>query len=240
MPPNHRAAFLFDCRVTGSLPPDSDLHRRSGSIGWVRWRVLIPVKPPEVSKSRLQGATRASDRHADLVLAIQRDTITAIAAAIESGPLIRAAYLIGSVPLAPLPSGIEVLSDSGGGLNDALAQAAIRVSGDHPGDGIVAVVADLPALRPTELLDVLARAPEYGRGYVADQSGAGTTLLTASSHPLEPLFGRDSAERHRQSGAIALPAGPSVRTDVDTAEDLQRCLVLGVGEHTASMVAHLV
>jgi 2-phospho-L-lactate guanylyltransferase len=202
--------------------------------------VLIPVKPPEVSKSRLQGATRASDRHADLVLAIQRDTIIAIAAAIESGSLISAAYLIGSEPLTPLPSGIEVLPDSGGGLNEALAQAAMQVSSDHPGDGIVAVVADLPALRPAELLDVLARAPQHGRGYVSDLAGTGTTLLTAANQPLNPVFGRDSAERHRQSGAIALPAGPSVRTDVDTAQDLQRCLVLGVGEHTASMVAHLV
>jgi 2-phospho-L-lactate guanylyltransferase len=207
----------------------------------VRWRVLIPVKTLEESKSRLAGATQSASRHPELVRALQFDTIAAVVAAAATDDTIAAIYLVADEPPSPLPIGVSVLADPGGGLNRALAGAAADIAAQHPQDGIAAMVADLPALRPEELLAALSDASAFDRAFVRDRSGTGTTTLTAGpGQPLNPLFGDGSANRHRDSGAVEVPAGPSLRADVDTAADLQQCLVLGVGEHTADLVAHLI
>ncbi|MDQ1741129.1 MAG: 2-phospho-L-lactate/phosphoenolpyruvate guanylyltransferase, partial [Pseudonocardiales bacterium] len=129
----------------------------------------------------------------------------------------------------------------GGGLNPALAAAAAELARRFPGDGVAALVADLPALRAADLLAVLRRAPAAGRSFVRDLDGSGTTLLAAGpGEPLAPLFGPDSAQRHLDSGARELAAAASLRCDVDSAADLRRCLQLGVGMLTSQLVAHLV
>jgi 2-phospho-L-lactate guanylyltransferase len=154
--------------------------------------------------------------------------------------MIAGVYVVASKCPTDLPASVTVLVDGGGGLNAALAQAAQQLAAEHPEDAVVALLADLPALRPAELLDVLRQALAVRRGFVADADGSGTTMLTASSGTqLAPAFGVESARRHRESGALELNAGPGARRDVDTAADLEQCLVLGVGEHTAGMVAHL-
>lgn len=206
----------------------------------VRWRVLVPVKPAVSAKTRLQGATREWADHLDLVRAIQLDTLAA-AVATAGSDVVAGVYVVADHPMADAPSGTRWLADGGGGLNAALATAAEELRAAHPGDGVVALVADLPALRPHDLLDVLTSAAAAGRGFVTDAAGTGTTLLAAGGgRALQPLFGAGSAARHAASGALPLPAAAGVRQDVDTAEDLQRCLRLGVGAHTADMVAHLV
>jgi len=208
----------------------------------MRWRVLVPIKPAEVAKTRLRGATAAESGHARLVRALQRDTLAAVLAAAAEDPLIAGVYVIGAPSsFGELPAGVAVLPDRGQGLNDALTRASSAVRAVHPDEGHAALVADLPALRPRELLDVLRAAATTPRGFVPDAAGRGTTMLTAwPDQQLAPAFGDGSARRHRASAATELPAGPGARTDVDTAEDLRRCLALGVGEHTASMVGHLV
>jgi 2-phospho-L-lactate guanylyltransferase len=102
------------------------------------------------------------------------------------------------------------------------------------------MVADLPALRPQEILDVLDGASSCPASYVADAEGTGTTMLAARwPRDLAPQFGPGSAGRHEASGCLALPAGPGARQDVDTALDLGRCLRLGVGANTAAMLSEL-
>jgi 2-phospho-L-lactate guanylyltransferase len=208
----------------------------------VRWRVLLPIKRLDQSKTRLAGATHLPGDHPDLVRALQLDTLAAVATArAMEGAGISGVYIVSDEPPTPLPDGVTVLPDFGGGLNSALAAAAAELAERYPADGVAAMVADLPAMRPAELLAALAQATEYPRAFVPDRTGTGTTMLTAAPGlVLRPMFGAGSADHHRESGAAALSAGSSLRSDVDTVADLQRCLVLGVGEHTASMVAHLV
>lgn len=222
----------------------------------MQWRVLVPIKHAASAKTRLRSATREQARHAELVRAIQLDTLDAVLA-LRTHPLLgglfvvsgsAAAPLAGSVPghlrselgLA-LPAEIEVIADAGGGLNPALTAAAAELSRRFPADGVVAMVADLPALRAADLLAVLYQAPIAGRSFVRDAAGSGTTLLAAGPRSqLSPLFGPDSAQRHLASGALELEAAAGLRCDVDSAADLRQCLELGVGMLTSQLMADLV
>lgn len=204
------------------------------------WRVLVPIKHSSAAKTRLQGATRAPVEHARLVHAIQLDTLDAVLA-VTTHPLVAGLSVVSGQHQLALPAQIEVLQDRGGGLNAALAAAAAELAARFPADGVAAMVGDLPALRPSDLLAVLAAADGHPRSFVRDLQGTGTTLLAAGpGHQLGPQFGPGSAERHRESGAFELPAADSVRCDVDSADDLNACLQLGVGLLTSQMVAHLV
>jgi 2-phospho-L-lactate guanylyltransferase len=214
----------------------------------VQWRVLVPIKHGAPAKTRLRAATGADVQHADLVRAIQLDTLDAVLA-LRTHPLLGGLFVVSGQPDAQpdghraalptaLPAGIEILPDAGGGLNSALAAAAAELARRFPADGVVAMVGDLPALRAADLLAVLYQAPVTGRGFVRDLEGSGTTLLAAGpGSRLDPMFGPDSARRHLASGAAELTAGLSLRCDVDSAADLRRCLELGAGVLTSQLAA---
>ena len=108
------------------------------------------------------------------------------------------------------------------GLNGALRDGAAYARTRWPGDGVAALVGDLPAVRPDELAAALDAAAAHPAAFVPDSPGTGTTLLTARpGHVLEPRFGEGSAARHA-AVAARLTAGPGLRHDVDTADDLRR------------------
>ncbi|MEO7286544.1 MAG: 2-phospho-L-lactate guanylyltransferase [Jatrophihabitantaceae bacterium] len=203
------------------------------------WRVLVPIKPSSVAKSRLRPATRSQAEHADLVHAIQLDTLDAVLA-IATHPLVGGLSVVAERVSITLPAQIEILPDVGGGLNAALVAAAALVQQRFPDDGVVAMVADLPALRPADLLTVLAAALGHRRSFVRDLDGTGTTLLAvAAGELLDPRFGAQSATRHLDSGAAELAAAEGLRCDVDSVADLRHCLALGTGLLTSQLVASL-
>lgn len=185
--------------------------------------LLVPVKEGAAAKTRL----RADVDRRELMTAFARD---AIAAARQSA--LAEVVVVGDPSLGDL--GLTVLPDSGGGLNAAL-RAAARIAAGGP---VAAMLADLPCLRTEELDAALGSALESGeRCFVADAAGTGTTLLVAPAGDLDPRFGVDSARRHFESGARALSDPlPTLRQDVDTAEDLARAVRLGVGLGTAALL----
>ncbi|UQX89957.1 2-phospho-L-lactate guanylyltransferase [Jatrophihabitans telluris] len=208
---------------------------------FVAWRILIPVRPHAVGKTRLEGVTRP-DQHERLVRAMQADTIAAALAARAAQPGIIAGVVVISTSRAieDLPVGIELFPDPGTGLNGALSAAAQHWRRAAPGDGQLAMVADLPCLNSVSLLAVLAEAAHNERGFVADRQATGTTMLTAGAGAgLEPEFGTNSAAAHLRSGHVPLRAPDAARADADTEADLQACLRLGVGPHTAEVLALL-
>jgi 2-phospho-L-lactate/phosphoenolpyruvate guanylyltransferase len=209
----------------------TSLHRHAG-MAWGRvtrvgagWVVIVPVKQGPAAKSRLRGA-RPEIAHHHLARALVRDTLSAAARC----PAVDAVVVVGADPGLP---GIRVLADPGGGLNAALAHAAQRV----PTGNVAALLGDLPALDPAELAEALCGAAA-GRAFVADVAGSGTTLLAApAGAPLSPRFGPGSAAAHVASGARALGgAWPTLRHDVDTAEDLAAAAALGLGPHTGALL----
>jgi len=194
---------------------------------WVQWTVLVPVKALPAAKSRLADFSADAEAHARLVEAIRVDTLAAARAAAGVARIVR------------IGDSVDVDHDvlqRRPGLNRALLEGARYARERWPQDGVAALVGDLPALTPSELAGALAAAAEHDTAFVADSVGTGTTLLTARpAARFEPRFGPDSALRHAVDAA-PLPAGPGLRQDVDTADDLRAALLLGVGPQTLAIL----
>lgn len=194
--------------------------------------MVVAIKPWSRSKSRLADLDPRSREQ--LARAMALDCIEVLR---SLGPVL----VVGSdSETAPdlVPLGVGLMADPGGGLNHALAAAARSVA-PGPGGLLLATVADLPALDGGELAALADALPIAGRGFVADAEGIGTTMLLARDRPLEPLFEGASAARHRASGAAELPAGSTLRADVDDLASLHAAAALGLGPRTAQVLASL-
>ncbi len=201
------------------------------------WTVILPLKGGPAAKSRLAGPP-------DLAAAIAFDCLDAVLA---TPGVARALVVTADRPTARL----------------AMAAGAVHVHESHPGAGLLTAVddglrraawnagptavllADLPALRPTDLAEalricsqVLTVRPEVPMAFVPDARGSGTVLLTARRPAdLSPSFGPESAHRHAAAGAVGLALDmPRLRQDVDTPEDLAAALALGCGRRTTAVL----
>jgi len=199
----------------------------------LRWVAVVPVKPLPVAKTRLRGAVPEAV-HPDLVLAMARDTVAAaLACRVVAGVLVVCDDPLVCAEVTRL--GGTCLPDApAAGLNAALTFGAQAASGP-----VVALTADLPAMRPADLESALRAAARVGtRAFVPDLEGTGTVLLaTPAGVPLAPHVGPGSAAAHLRSGAVRLDgAWPSLRRDVDTAADLDAAARLGLGTHTGQVI----
>lgn len=199
------------------------------------WTLVVPLKPLIRAKSRLAAAPDDPAR-AHLALAFAQDTVRAALActAVRDVAVVTndqlAAEKLGALGARIVPD------EADAGLNPALAHGATLVRARRPQAPLAALNADLPALRPAELADVLSAAARSPRAFLPDAVGSGTTLLSAlPGHGLSPRFGPRSRARHLASGAveIRLSGVESVRRDVDTRADLAAAVALGVGPFTA-------
>lgn len=233
-----RPLTVDPCRNVGTAPAGSGVRQAA---------VVLAVKDLARAKSRLAGVLGAGERER-LVLAMFADTISAVRQAGTVGPILvvtpdarvarvatRAGALVVAEPTEPAETAAPEES-----LNTAYSRAATLADGSAT--LVVALQADLPALRPDELDAAIAAAP-HGRSVVVDHTGTGTTALIARgrSVALDPSFGPGSARRHLDSGAYALAAAawPGLRTDVDTLDDVRRVIDLGVGQHTRRVIERL-
>ncbi|GAC1324446.1 MAG: 2-phospho-L-lactate guanylyltransferase [Mycobacteriales bacterium] len=209
--------------------------------------MVVPVKLLALAKTRLAGAAALdADRgrtRADLALAMAADTVAAALAT----PSVRLVVVVtddtrAADALAAL--GALVVTDGpGAGLNAALVHGATLAAAQAPRCGVAALAGDLPALRPTELADALVAAAAHRRALVPDAAGSGTTLLTAAAGvSLDPAYGESSRTAHEADGVavLELDAVASLRRDVDTATDLVAATQLGLGRHTAALLAEAV
>ncbi len=103
------------------------------------WTVLLAIKSLPEAKSRLRRSELDDASHASIVQAMRADTRATLAAA---------AGVARVVTIADRAGGEHTLVQSTPGLNAALSEAGAYARSRWPGDGIVALVADLPALRP--------------------------------------------------------------------------------------------
>jgi 2-phospho-L-lactate guanylyltransferase len=200
--------------------------------------VLLAVKPLPLAKSRLARPDRSA-----LTLAMAADTASAAAAA----DTVEAVLVVtddedARALLSPVAS---VVADTpGAGLNAALSHGAAEAAIRWPTLGVVVLAADLPALRPATLSAALSFAAAHSRSVVGDAAGTGTVLLAAANGvSLDPNFGPGSRSLHIAGGAVdltdslppdAVTAG--LRHDVDTAEDLETAIGIGVGPFTTRVL----
>jgi 2-phospho-L-lactate guanylyltransferase len=200
----------------------------------VRYAVLVPVKPPAFAKSRLRDL--GDDARRDLATAFAVDTVTAaVACPLVDRVLVVTDDHVLARGLADL--GVDVIPDgTSDDLNGTLALAAAEMHRRRPDLRLVALCADLPALRPEELAAALAVTPPDAMAFVADADGIGTTAVVAPSLDLfHPAFGPASRQRHLDAGAHEVDGVdvPTLRRDVDDRDDLVEALRLGVGRSTS-------
>ncbi|MFE5287312.1 2-phospho-L-lactate guanylyltransferase [Nocardia sp. NPDC056611] len=210
---------------------------------------VIAVKSLGLAKSRLADGL-APEYRPRLVLAMLADTVTAAATArgiasvtvVTPDPAVSDLVRELGARVHPEP---EVVPAHTTGLNAALAAGADAVRRAHGPVDLLALQADLPALRPAELGELLMRAG-HRRSVVTDHEGSGTValLVRGGDDPLtaalNPLFGPDSARRHIAGGAVELLGDwPGLRQDVDTAADLERAAALGVGPATSALLREI-
>jgi 2-phospho-L-lactate/phosphoenolpyruvate guanylyltransferase len=197
------------------------------------WSIVVPVKRLHQAKSRLE----AGPWRGELALALACDTIAAALRCPRVGAVV-AVTDDAEARSALAALGARVVGDApDAGLNPALVHGADLATQVRPDDGVAAMNADLPALRPVELGRVLRAAEEARTAFLADADGSGTTVYAAAAgEPFRPAFGPDSRHRHRKQGAreLALAGVDSVRRDVDTREDLREAIALGAGPRTTA------
>lgn len=187
--------------------------------------VLLPVKRPELAKTRLSGLGDEARRM--LATAFARDTLAAASAA----PTVDEVVVVtddAAVAGHARTAGCLVTPDAGE-LNAALRAAAAVVP---PATFVVALCADLPALSSADL-DAALRTMAGRPAFVPDRQGTGTTAYAAPRAGFAPAFGAASAARHRASGAAEVGRHlASLRLDVDDEPSLADAASIGLGAHT--------
>jgi len=199
--------------------------------------VIIAVKRLRDAKTRLAELFGAAERE-QVVLAMLVDTI--VAARVADG--VASITVVTPDPVAAAAArdlGASTVDDPTPARHPDPLNNAIRAAGREVASPHVAVLqGDLPSLRTDEFAAALDTARAHPRSFVADRSGSGTCALFTFGPPLAPLFGPDSARRHRDDGAIELRGDwPGLRCDIDTPDDLAEARRLGVGAATARAVA---
>jgi 2-phospho-L-lactate guanylyltransferase len=202
------------------------------------WGAVVALKSGGQVKSRLASLPETLRQR--LAWAMAADTLTALAPAVRSlvvvsgWPDLERRLALLRLPVEVLPEPAEPGLDAAFGHGEHwLLAEGLR--------GVLACVADLPALRTATVGRVLAAAPPGSRSFVPDAAGVGTTMLLVRGRALDPRFGGSSAERHESSGARRLDEGvlgdlADARQDVDVEADLARARRLGLGRHTAALL----
>jgi 2-phospho-L-lactate guanylyltransferase len=205
-----------------------------------RFAVLVPVKPPAFAKSRLGDLGDAA--RSDLATAFAVDTVTA---ALACPSVARVLVVTDDHELAAglADLGVDVIPDgTTDDLNGTLRLAAAEMHRREPDLSLVALCADLPALRPDELALALDASSPSGLSFVADAEGVGTTAVVAATlDDFAPAFGAASRQRHLDAGAHEIDGVdvPSVRRDVDDRATLAEATRLGLGRRTSLVVTLL-
>lgn len=189
----------------------------------------MPVKGGPGAKSRLRFLTPRY--RATLAAAMAMDTVAATLTTPGVGEVVVVSADDATRAWAAA-MGAAVTGDAGAGLD-----AAVLAATEGRRGRVAVLLADHPALRPADLAAALAGCSRHERAVVADDDGTGTALLAACDVPLRPAFGAGSLRRHVRGGHHAVPAGRSVRLDVDDSAALGAALRWGVGPHTRAAVA---
>lgn len=199
------------------------------------WHLVVPVKGGTGAKSRLHPP--AGVAREDLALALAGDCLTACCLALPASQVV----VVTSDPRVVAVAtrlGTALVADPGRGLNAAVGAGRDHVVSTSPGAPVAALLGDLPALQPQDLVAALVAATDHRFAVVPDASGDGTVLLTArEAGALVPRFGPGSARAHEQAGHTRLDVDlPRLRTDVDEDVDLAAAARLGLGPLTSAVL----
>jgi 2-phospho-L-lactate guanylyltransferase len=199
------------------------------------WAIVVPVKRLAVAKSRLAVSP---DLRRELALRMAIDTVSALLAVATVRIVVVVTDQTDAAAAMRRIGAVVVPDAPDAGLNPALRHGAAAAPPDVL--GVAAVAADLPALRSAEMAGLLDRAATHPSAVVADATGRGSTVYAVTQPAaFDPRFGPGSFAAHVATGAADLTtwAGPSLRCDVDTLEDLAAAAALGCGTATTDALS---
>ncbi|HYX85733.1 MAG TPA: 2-phospho-L-lactate guanylyltransferase [Gaiellales bacterium] len=186
-------------------------------------QVLIPLKRLDDAKVRLIDTLTAGERR-DLMLSMLRHVaVTALKAGV--GPV----ALASSDPNAPRLArelGIGHVSDGGLPWNEGLTHALGEM--EPAPETVLYLAADLPAVSPDEIRELVAAVPSHGIAIGRAYDGGTNALVVRPARALIPSFGvpRSSQAHTDLAAAAGLDARivdlPGVAADVDTPADAAR------------------
>lgn len=199
---------------------------------------LVPAKALDQAKGRLAALLTEAERR-QLALAMLEDVVKALQAVSEietvtvispDADVLEAAGVLRAEAIEEPPS-VR-------GLNQALAYGLSVMSSRNP-DALLVVLADVPAVKPADIREVLAALPA-GRGVVlAPSSAKGTSALALRPPDIIPFrFGEQSFQNHKREAAArnidhAVVRNDALANDIDEPADLQRLL-----DHPAETATH--
>jgi len=188
----------------------------------VRACAIVPQKVLAVAKSRLRDILRA-DARAALSLTLLRTVCASLraAAAVEDVVVMTTDPDVRAFAAA---SGVRSMPDPCAGFNEALVEV-IRSLPAHS-HAILIIAADLPLLRPEDVVAILAAGTPRTAVLAPARGGTGTNaLLVPPAAAIRPAFGPASLALHRDhvraSGLrVAEINRVGVAFDLDTPADL--------------------
>jgi len=210
---------------------------------------ILPMKSPEVGKSRLYGEIPDAQRRA-LAAAMFADVLVALSRCSEIGTVV---VVSGDPETARMAGhhGAEWLDDGGAQSHSAAASVGVTYAIANGANRVFLVPGDCPALDPAEVDSFLVEhKSSTGLVVVPDRHGTGTNaLLVCPPNAISPAFGPGSHDRHLGLATDASVSGktvsiPSLALDIDTAEDLvaMRAHLLGFhggAAHTRGLLTQM-
>jgi 2-phospho-L-lactate guanylyltransferase len=186
---------------------------------------LLPAKPLPLAKTRL-GTVLADAERMRVAGAMFSDVLRALSAARGLDAVV---VVTADDHLATSARRVgAVLVDEGAprGLNGAVGlgtEAAIRLGATS----VLVVLSDVPLIEPTDVDELVTRAPNPGVLVVPSKEGTGTNaMLRCPPTVFPPCFGGRSLERHvaaaeRSRLPCEIVRNARIEFDLDTPEDLR-------------------
>ena len=186
------------------------------------WTALIPLKGSGERKTRLAGRLNETQRRA-----LSHELFCHVTSVLNSSAGVSEVSVLSDV--RPENWDGPLIFDEGRGLNTELQLLA----GGLGSRRLLIIHADLPLLSTEDIAILLAEA-ENGCAIAPDRHGSGTNAIALrDAVGFKFSFGPDSFAHHRAAlqGRVRVVRRPGLGLDIDTPDDLDAAIALGIGFH---------
>jgi 2-phospho-L-lactate/phosphoenolpyruvate guanylyltransferase len=198
--------------------------RRCWQIGYVIMWAVVPLKSPDVAKSRLSGALDAAGRRA-LFFGMARQVLGAL---LDTPSLEYVAVVTASAEVAGFAQslGASVIWEEREAGTAAACRAAVAAASGRT-DSLLMLSGDLPLASAAALEPLVSFAgPSRRVAIVADRRRVGTNALLCAPADVIPIcFGPDSFQRHVAACgpevALEIVESSALSLDIDDEQDLR-------------------
>lgn len=188
-------------------------------------RTIVPMKPLAEAKTRLWNDLRPLERHAVVLLMLERVVAAAVSATVRGACFVAGGDEV--VRTIAEASGARWAPDDSNGLNAAL-WAAVQAAYADGAEATLFLPGDMPLITGEDVLELVAASNGYTRTVCirASSDGGTNALLQPAATAFEPLLGERSFEKHCEAAtavgaALVTPDLPRIAFDLDTRADYE-------------------